>query len=60
MNIPKEILIKSDGNILTLKDTIKTKEGLRYQYTYSKSLTKLGDTLELSEIELSKLIKVNT
>jgi|CXWK01.1.fsa_nt_gi hypothetical protein len=60
MNIPKEILIKSDGNILTLKDTIKTKEGLRYQYVYSVSKNKLGQVLELDEINLTKLIKVNT
>ena len=60
MNIPNTIETKSDGNILTLKDTIKTKDGLQYQYVYSKSETKLGKEISFSESELTKLIKINT
>lgn len=59
MNIPTTIEIKSDGNILTLKDTIKTKDGLQYQYVYSKSIEKLGMELKLTEQELNKLLKIN-
>ena len=57
---PKEITIRSDSNILTYKDTIKTKEGLRYQYVYTRSISKKGEVLELDEQQLTKLIKVNT
>ena len=60
MTIPQTIEIKSDDNILTLKDTIKTKDGLRYQYIYSKSISKLGDTLELDEVQLQKIINLNS
>jgi len=60
MNIPNTIEIKSDGNILTLKDTIKTKDGLQYQYVYSKSIEKLGKEISFSELELQKILKINT
>lgn len=59
MTVPKEIIIKSDGNILTLKDTVKTKDGLKYLYEYTVSKTKLGDTLELDEVQLQKIINLN-
>ena len=59
MTIPKTITIKSDGNILTLKDTIKTKDGLQYQYVYSKSIEKLGMELRLNEQDLQKIINTN-
>ena len=59
MNIPTTIEIKSDGNCLTFQQTIKTKDGLQYQYVYSKSIEKLGMELKLSETELQKLINTN-
>jgi len=60
MTPPKEIYVKSDGNILTLKDTIKTKDGLKYQYVYKNSISKKGLVLEMDEATLTKLINVNT
>ena len=59
MNIPKEITIKSDGNILQLSDTVKTKDGLRYVYLYTRSKTKKGLTVEFDESQLQKIISTN-
>lgn len=56
---PKEIKIKSDGNILTYKDVVKGKDGLRYEYVYTKSITKKGMTLLLSEDDINNLIKIH-
>lgn len=57
----KTITIKSDGNILTYKDTLKPlpKGELHYVYEYTKSLTKKGTMLGLTEKELEKLISTN-
>lgn len=57
---PTTIQIVSDGNELTLKDTIKQKEGLRFVYQYSKSKTKKGLTVEFDENTLTKLINTNS
>ena len=56
---PTTIQIVSDGNELTLKDTIKQKEGLRFVYQYSKSKTKKGLTVEFDESQLQKIISTN-
>lgn len=56
MNIPKIIHIVSDDNVLELVDLVK---GV-YSYRYVKSKTKKGELLKLSEVELQKLIKINS
>lgn len=53
---PPTIEIKSDGNILEFRNKIKT----MFVYEYIKSITKKGMFLELTEQELTKLIKINT
>ena len=60
MIAPQTIYIKSDSNTLTLKETVKLKEGIKYVYVYSESISKKGLTLEMDEQTLTKLIKVNT
>lgn len=57
---PTTVQIVSDGNELTLKDTIKQKDGLKFQYVYTKSISKKGLTVELGEKELTKLINTNS
>lgn len=57
---PKVIKILSDNNELELTGTTKTKDGNRFQYTYTKSKFKKGMVLELSENDLNKLISINT
>lgn len=57
---PNTITILTDGNVLELVGTTKIKDGLLYQYKYTKSISKKGLTLEMDEITLTKLIKVNT
>lgn len=52
---PKVIKILSDNNEL---EFIFEKKGI-YSYKYSKSKTKKGTVLELSENDLNKLIKNN-
>jgi len=62
MKPPVTIEIKSDGNILTFKDTLKPKGGsgeLMYIYEYTKSKTKKGKLLGLTEQQLLKLISNN-
>lgn len=60
MTPPKEITIKSDGNLLKFDSSIKTKDGLLHRYIYSKSKSKKGVVLELNEQQLFKLINLNT
>ncbi len=60
MAVPKEIKILSDGNELQFQETIKLKEGLIHKYKYSKSKTKKGTVLELSQEQLDKLLKINS
>ena len=57
---PTTIQIVSDGNELTLKDTIKQKDGLKFQYVYTKSISKKGLTVEFDESQLNKLININS
>lgn len=59
MKAPATITIKSDGNTLSFVETIKQKDGLIYKYKYTKSKTKKGTVLELSEEQLLKLINTN-
>ena len=56
---PTTIQIISDGNEITLKDTIKQKDGLRYVYLYTRSKTKKGLTVEFDESQLQKIISTN-
>jgi len=62
---PKSIKIKSDGNELVFVDVIsKGVNGIKlpdplYIYEYSKSLTKKGDKLSLTEKQLIALQKLN-
>lgn len=53
MTPPKQIEIKSDGNILELKS--QKKDVIVYEYVESKS--KLGMELVLTELELEKGLK---
>lgn len=53
MNPPDKIEIRSDGNILKYEG--KSKDG-KYNYRYSKSVTKLGLVLSMDEENLQKLI----
>ena len=62
MNAPKEIKIKSDGNVLTFKETLKPKVGdkeIIYLYEYTVSKSKKGTLLGLTELQLLKLINNN-
>ncbi len=56
MTIPKTIEIKSDNNKL---EFVEEKKGT-YYYRYTRSIEKLNTLIGFSEIELTKLIKVNT
>ena len=62
---PKSITIKSDGNELEFVETlIKGVNGVKlpepmYIYKYSKSLTKIGEKLPLTEKQLLSLQKTN-
>jgi len=56
---PTTIQIVSDGNEITLKDTIKQKDGLKFQYVYTKSISKKGLTVEFDESQLQKIISTN-
>lgn len=56
MNAPKEIKIKSDDNILILVEVDKLGN---CTYKYSKSKTKKGQMLTLSEEQLTKILKQN-
>ena len=56
MTPPNEIIIKSDGNVLSLVG--KNKDG--YEYKYKKSISKKNLTLTLSEKDLVKLVSNNT
>jgi len=53
---PKEIKIKSDGNVLILDKA--NKDGT-YSYKYKVSISKKGQLLTLTEEQLTKLIKNN-
>lgn len=55
MTIPQTIEIKSDGNLLQF---VEEKKGI-FKYKYVRSKTKLGDTLELDEVQLQKIINLN-
>ncbi len=56
------ITIKSDGNVLKFKETLKPvgQKEIFYIYIYEKSKTKKGQLLGLNESDLDKLIKINT
>lgn len=59
---PVTIKIKSDGNELTYKETLKPKGGdkeIFYIYEYTKSKSKKGKLLGLTEQQLLKLISTN-
>lgn len=56
MIAPKEIKIKSDGNVLSL---VKANKDGSFEYQYKKSQTKKDQLLTLSENDLIKLIKTN-
>ena len=62
---PKSITIKSDGNELEYVETlVKGLNGVKlsepvYIYKYSKSLTKIGEKLPLTEKQLLSLQKTN-
>jgi len=58
VNVPKEIIIKSDNNELKYITTLKGKETL-YVFEYVKSESKLGLKLSLTERDLEKLLKNN-
>ncbi len=60
MIAPKTITIKSDNNVLTYKDILETKDGIKYEYQYTKSISKKGEKLYLTEEQLDKLIKTNS
>lgn len=60
MQPPKTITIKSDMNELTLHEVLTpAKKTELYIYKYTKSNTKKGQFLGLTELELTKLIKAN-
>jgi len=53
---PRKIQIKSDNNIIEL---VEVKKDGTYTYKYSKSKTKKGQLLTLTENDLMKLINTN-
>lgn len=55
MTPPNEIIIKSDGNVLSFVG--KNKDV--YTYKYKKSISKKNITLALSENDLVKLVENN-
>ena len=61
MTPPKTIEYLSAGNVIEFRSTLKPtgKSELHYIYEYTKSITKKGMLLGLTESELLKLIKVN-
>lgn len=60
MTPPKTIHIVSDDNTLTYQETLNpTKKETIYIYKYTKSETKKGLFLGLTEPELNKIIKAN-
>lgn len=60
MHPPKTITIKSDGNVLSLHEVLSpAKKTELFIYKYTKSETKKGQFLGLTESELTKLIKAN-
>lgn len=50
---PQKITIKSDSNVLEFIETTKQKT---HKFQYTKSITKKGLFLELTDKELNKLI----
>lgn len=52
---PQKLLIPSDDNELTFSKIVGKEKLL--EYTYTKSITKLGTTLTLSSEDLEKKIK---
>lgn len=56
MIAPKEIKIKSDGNLLVLSKI--NKDG-SFEYQYKKSISKKNQLLTLTEENLIKLLKQN-
>jgi hypothetical protein len=55
--IPKKLIIPSDSNELELVRTIKTKTELSYEYQFTKSETKKGMLMTISEENLNKNLK---
>jgi hypothetical protein len=56
MTAPNKILIPSDSNEMTLVRTLKDKE-ISYEYQFTKSLTKEGLIMTISEDQLNKNLK---
>lgn len=54
--IPKKLIIPSDSNELELVRTIKGKE-ITYEYQFTKSETKKGMLMTISEENLNKNLK---
>jgi len=60
MNPPKEIHIRSDGNVLEFVEVKKPSKGEpTYVYKYIKSISKMDELLALNEKELEKIISTN-
>jgi hypothetical protein len=53
---PNKLIIPSDGNVLELVRTIKGKE-ISYEYKFTKSETKKGMLMTISEENLNKNLK---
>lgn len=60
MAVPAVIKILSDGNELSFVETIKVKDVLLHKYVYTVSKYKKGIVLELTDEQLSKLLKINS
>lgn len=57
MTAPNKILIQSDNNEMTLVRTMKTKTEITYEYQFTKSETKEGLIMTISEENLIKNLK---
>lgn len=59
MQYPKKIKIISDDNELELSEVLSVKKLIIVNYIYTKSETKFGMILPLSEEDLEKILKKN-
>lgn len=57
MTAPNKILIPSDMNELEKIETIKTKEGITHKFKFTKSVTKEGLIMTITEDQLNKNLK---
>jgi hypothetical protein len=55
--IPKKLICVSDSNELELVRTMKTKMETNYEYKFTKSETKKGMLMTISEENLNKNLK---